>query len=132
MFVEQQQLLERIHQQTFDIASKSSIFYLFFSYFISNALIFNENATKSYFDSMNILFQSEPEHVLRVVASLIGILKRTLHQNLVLTNSLLQIMEFAFKHNQSAIKAKSFECWKALISNFALDRGTFFFLFLLI
>ena len=38
---------------------------------------------------------------------------------------MLQIIELGFKHSDSEVKAISYDCWKALIQNFALERGMY-------
>lgn len=46
-----------------------------------------------------------------------------LHSNILVINTLLQIMEHAFKHANNDIKANGYDCWRHLINNFALDKG---------
>lgn len=56
-------------------------------------------------------------------------LTKVLHLNLSIVNPLLQVIECGFKHGNNEIKSFTYECWKCLILNFALDRGYFFYFF---
>nr|XP_006822116.1 PREDICTED: telomere-associated protein RIF1-like [Saccoglossus kowalevskii] len=71
---------------------------------------------------MTKLFENQQElHVLTVWQYLIDLLGKALHKGGSLINSLLTIVERAFKSSIVQVKCAAFHAWQHLIDNFALD-----------
>ncbi|KAJ8025295.1 Telomere-associated protein RIF1 [Holothuria leucospilota] len=68
------------------------------------------------------LFTNKQEHyVLQVWKLYMDLLGKALHKGGSLINLMLRVVEQGFKHGFPEIKRESFQAWKTLIDNFALD-----------
>ncbi|XP_071943799.1 uncharacterized protein [Antedon mediterranea] len=71
---------------------------------------------------MNKLFACKHElYVLKIWGYFLTVLGKTLHRGGSLINSMLGIVEQGFKHQLTDVKIATFNAWKILIENFALD-----------
>ena len=76
-------------------------------------------------DWMMTSVQNGKENGLAVWGGLVRILGRSLHlpgDGTVLLNSLLHVVEKAFKHNSNAIRIAAYKAWMVLMDNFALNH----------
>ena len=86
-----------------------------------NGLLLAKGSVKEWM--MKGLENNSPD-TLKVWKAVIGLLGKTLHQpkdGTLLMNSLLQVVEKAFKHSDVAMRVQANFCWMALMDNFALN-----------
>ncbi|CAL4122806.1 unnamed protein product, partial [Meganyctiphanes norvegica] len=76
----------------------------------------------TYTKKMLRLVTAECSDVLRVWRLIVGLLGKHLHPGTSLINLLLEVVEKAFKSQQSSIRIDAFLCWQALMDNFSLNE----------
>lgn len=69
------------------------------------------------------LLSDESPDILQEWKVIIQFLGMDLHTGTSLINSLLEVIEKAFKSSKSEIRVEAFACWQALIDNFSLDSN---------
>lgn len=72
-------------------------------------------------DMMNLLYNKQYD-VFRVWRTVVSLFDTQLHASRTLINTLLEVMDKAFKCTLSEVKVEAFLCWRTLIDNFALSR----------
>ena len=86
-----------------------------------NGLLLAQGSVKEWM--MKGLEKNNPDS-LKVWKAVISLLGKTLHQpkeGTILMNSLLQVVEKAFKHTDVTMRVQANLCWMALMDNFALN-----------
>ena len=88
-----------------------------------NGLLLAKGSVKEWM--MKGLENNNPDS-LKVWKAVVGLLGKTLHQpkeGTLLMNSLLQVVEKAFKHSDVSMRVEANYCWMALMDNFALNHS---------
>lgn len=74
-------------------------------------------------DMVRILVSSHFD-ILQVWRTIVTLLDAQLHTNRTLINSLLDVVEKAFKVTNPEVRVDAFLCWRTIIDNFALSKDT--------